>query len=134
MLPQRMPHADLAELTKREREILDILFAKGHASAAQVLAELRDPPSYSAVRTLLTRLEQKGFVTHTEEKRAYVYAPVVAKDEARENALTHLLKTFFDNSTENAVAALLTRRGRKPSAQELDRVAKLIEDARERGR
>ncbi len=129
-----MPHADLAELTKREREILDILFARGHASAAQVLAELRDPPSYSAVRTLLTRLEQKGFVTHTEEKRAYIYAPVVAKDEARESALTHLLKTFFDNSTENAVAALLARRGRKPSAQELDRVAKLIEDTRRRGR
>jgi predicted transcriptional regulator len=129
-----MSHTDLSELTKREREILDILFARGHASAAQVLDELRDPPSYSAVRTLLTRLEQKGFVTHTEEKRAYIYAPVVAKDEARENALTHLLKTFFDNSTENAVVALLTRRGRKPSAQELDRVAKLIEDTRERGR
>jgi predicted transcriptional regulator len=128
-----MPHA-LPELTKREREILDILFAKGQAPASQVMEELRDPPGYSAVRTLLTRLEQKGYVTHTEEGRAYVYAPVVAKDEARENALTHLLKTFFDDSTENAVAALLTRRGRKPSGQELDRVAKLIEESRGRGR
>jgi BlaI family transcriptional regulator, penicillinase repressor len=129
-----MPTTDLSGITKREREILDILFAKGRASAAEVLDELRDPPSYSAVRTLLTRLEQKGFVTHTEEGRAYVYAPVVAKDDARESALAHLLKTFFDNSTENAVAALLTRRGRKPSAQELDRVARLIEETRGRGR
>lgn len=129
-----MPPVDLAGITKREREILDILFARGRASAAEVLAELRDPPSYSAVRTLLTRLEQKGFVTHTEERRTYVYAPVVAKDEARESALTHLLKTFFNDSTEKAVAALLTRRGKRPSDQELERVARLVDDARNRGR
>jgi BlaI family transcriptional regulator, penicillinase repressor len=129
-----MPSTNLSGLTKREREILDILFARGRASAAEVLSDLREPPSYSAVRTLLTRLEQKGFITHEEEKRAYVYSPVVAKDEVGENALTHLLKTFFNNSTERAVAALLTRRGKKPSAQELERVAKLVEDARKRGR
>ena len=129
-----MPTTDLSGITKREREILDILFAKGRASAAEVLDELRDPPSYSAVRTLLTRLEQKGFVTHTEDGRTYVYAPVVAKDDARETALSHLLKTFFDNSTESAVAALLTRRGKKPSAEELERVARLVEQARKRGR
>jgi len=129
-----MPAVNLSDLTKREREILDILFARGRASAAQVLDELSDPPSYSAVRTLLTRLEQKGFVTHTEDRRTYVYAPVVAKDEARESALSHLLKTFFDNSTENAVAALLARRGKKPSDQELERVERLVAAARKRGR
>jgi predicted transcriptional regulator len=129
-----MPSAKLTELTKREREILDILFARSHASAAEVLAELHEPPSYSAVRTLLTRLEQKGFVTHTEEKRTYVYSPVIAKDEVRDSALAHLLKTFFNNSTEHAVAALLARKGKRPSEQELDRVAKLVEAARKRGR
>jgi predicted transcriptional regulator len=129
-----MPSPRLTELTKREREILDILFARGRASAAEVLAELQDPPSYSAVRTLLTRLEQKGFVTHTEEKRTYVYAPAIAKDAVGENALAHLLKTFFNNSTEHAVAALLARKGRRPSNQELDRVAELVEAARRRGR
>ena len=129
-----MPSTDLSEPTKREREILDILFAHGHATAAEVLGELRDPPSYSAVRTLLTRLEQKGFVTHSEEGRTYVYRAVAAKEEARENALAHLLKTFFNNSTEHAVAALLTRRGKKPSAQEMERVAKLVDQARKRGR
>ncbi len=129
-----MTHVDLSDITKREREILDILFARGRASAAEVLADLREPPSYSAVRTLLHRLEQKGFVAHEEEKRTYIYAPVVDKDEARENALTHLLKTFFNNSTESAVAALLTRRGKRPSAQELERVKRLVEDARKRGR
>jgi predicted transcriptional regulator len=129
-----MPPADLSDLTKREREILDILFARGRASAAEVLRDLREPPSYSAVRTLLGRLEQKGFIAHTEEKRTYVYAPKVAKDEARENALTHLLKTFFNNSTAGAVAALLARPGKRPSAQELERVKKLVDDARKRGR
>ncbi len=133
-LDHPMTHVDLSDITKREREILDILFARGRASAAEVLADLREPPSYSAVRTLLHRLEQKGFVAHEEEKRTYIYAPVVDKDEARENALTHLLKTFFNNSTESAVAALLTRRGKRPSAQELERVKRLVEDARKRGR
>lgn len=129
-----MTPVDLLDITKREREILDILFARGRASAAEVLADLREPPSYSAVRTLLSRLEQKGVVAHEEEGRSYIYAPVVAKDEARENALTHLLKTFFNNSTESAVAALLARRGKRPSARELDRVKQLVEDARKRGR
>jgi len=129
-----MPPADLSELTKREREILDILFARGRASAAEVLGDLRDPPSYSAVRTLLTRLEQKGFITHSEDGRTYVYAPAIAKEDARETALGHLMKTFFDDSTEQAVAALLTRRGKGPSEQELERVAKLVEAARKRGR
>jgi BlaI family penicillinase repressor len=129
-----MPPTDPSEPTKREREILDILFARSHATASEVLAELRDPPSYSAVRTLLTRLEQKGLVMHTEEGRTYVYHPMGAKEEARESAITHLLKTFFNNSTESAVAALLTRRGNRPAAKELERVAKLVDDARKRGR
>ncbi|HYE90922.1 MAG TPA: BlaI/MecI/CopY family transcriptional regulator, partial [Terriglobales bacterium] len=77
---------------------------------------------------------RKGFVTHTEDRRTYVYAPVIAKEDARETALSHLLKTFFNNSTEHAVAALLARRGKRPSEQELERVAELVEAARKRGR
>ena len=104
---------------------MDFLFRVGRATAAEVMDGLPDAPSYSAVRALLRILEQKGHVRHEEEGRAYVYLPAVRRDAARQHALSHLLKTFFDNSTENAVAALLTRRGRKPSSQELDRVAKL---------
>lgn len=121
-------------LSRREREIMDVLFRRGTASVADVLADLTDPPSYSAVRALLAKLEQKGHITHTEEGRAFVYAPVVRKDTARRGALAHLLKTFFDNSTEQAVAALLDLKGRKAGDAELDRMAALIERARREGR
>jgi predicted transcriptional regulator len=121
-------------LSRREREIMDVLFRRGTASVADVLADLRDPPSYSAVRALLAKLEQKGHVRHVEEGRAYIYAPIVRKDLARRGALAHLLRTFFDNSTEQAMAALLELKGEKLSEPELDRVAELIERARREGR
>jgi BlaI family transcriptional regulator, penicillinase repressor len=125
---------ELPTPSRREREIMDILFRRGQASAAEVLEELRDPPSYSAVRALLAKLEQKGHVTHTEEGRAYVYAPVVRKDAARQSALSHLLRTFFDNSTEKALAALLAARGRSLTQDELARMEELVKRAREEGR
>ena len=123
-----------APLSRRERQIMDVLFRRGQASVADVVADLPDPPGYSAVRALLGKLEQKGHATHVEEGRAYVYKPVVKKDTARRGALAHLLRTFFDNSTEDAVAALLELRGRKLSEPELDRVAELVERARREGR
>jgi predicted transcriptional regulator len=121
-------------LSRREREIMDILFRRGRASAAEVLADLPDPPSYSAVRALLAKLEQKGHVIHAEEGRAYVYAPVVRKEAARQSALAHLVRTFFDNSTEKAVAALLSLRGKRLDDAELERLAALVERARREGR
>src|SRR6186713_3520798 len=95
---------DHRDLSRRERQILDILYQRGQGTAADVQSALPEAPSYSAVRALLRILEQKGHVRHEEEGRAYVYLPVVRRDAARQHALSHLLKTFFDNSAEQAVA------------------------------
>jgi BlaI family transcriptional regulator, penicillinase repressor len=122
------------ELSKRERQIMDFLYQAGRASAAEVLEALPDPPGYSAVRATLRILENKGHVRHEEDGRAYVYLPVVRKDAARKRALAHLVKTFFDNSAEQAVAALVDLAGPKASATELDRIAKIIEEAKKEGR
>jgi len=122
------------DLSRRERQIMDLLFRVGRATAAEVMDGLPDAPSYSAVRALLRILERKGHVRHEEEGRAYVYLPVVRRDAARQSALSHLLKTFFDNSAEQAVAALLAMKGEKMSEGELERMARLIEHARKEGR
>jgi BlaI family penicillinase repressor len=122
------------DLSRRERQIMDLLFRKGRATAADVLDGLPDAPSYSAVRALLRILEQKGHVRHEEEGRAYVYMPLVRRDAARQSALSHLLKTFFDNSAEQAVAALLAIKGEKMSDAELDRMSHMIEQAKTEGR
>ena len=123
-----------SDLSRRERQIMDFLYQAGRASAAEVLDALPDPPGYSAVRATLRILEQKGHVRHEEDGRAYVFIPVMKKDAARKRALTHLLKTFFDNSTEQAVAALVDLAGPKASAEELDRIRKVIDNARREGR
>ena len=122
------------DLSRRERQIMDFLYQAGRASAAEVLDALPDPPGYSAVRATLRILEQKGHVRHEEDGRAYVFIPVMKKDAARKRALNHLLKTFFDNSTEQAVAALVDLAGPKANAEELDRIRKIIDDARRQGR
>jgi BlaI family transcriptional regulator, penicillinase repressor len=122
------------DLSRRERQIMDLLFRKGQATAAEVMDGIPDAPSYSAVRALLRILEQKGHVRHEEEGRAYVYMPLVRRDTARQSALSHLLKTFFDNSAEQAVAALLAIKGEKMSDAELDRMSRMIQDARTEGR
>ena|ERR1700682_9353 len=130
-----MSNKHAQKMSRREREIMEILFARGRGSAAEVLESLSDAPSYSAVRTFLSRLEKKGYVSHVEEGRTYVYTPVGRKDQARENALGHLLKTFFDNSTERAVAALLARsKGRDVSDRELDKLTEVVRRARKEGR
>jgi BlaI family transcriptional regulator, penicillinase repressor len=129
-----MPESGLSSLSRRERQIMDFLFSRGKATVAEVLAGIPDPPSYSAVRAMLRTLEEKGHVTHEEEGRAYVYRPTVAREQARRSALKHLVATFFAGSTEQAVAALLDLSRPKLSAEELDRMARLVDQARKEGR
>jgi BlaI family penicillinase repressor len=120
-------------LTRRERQIMDILFRRGRATASQVMAELPGNPSYSTVRTQLRVLEDKGHVRHEEEGPRYVYVPAVARHAARKSALRHLVKTFFDGSAEKVVAALLGGEGTRLTDDALERVAELVEQARKEG-
>ena len=117
-------------LTRRERQIMDILFRRGRATAAEVMDELSGEPSYSTVRTQLRVLEDKGHVRHDEEGLRYVYMPAVARTAARKSALRHLVDTFFDGSAENVVAALLGGGGARVSEEELQRIADLVARAR----
>ena len=120
-------------LSRRERQIMDILYRRGRASVAEVLEELPDPPSYSAVRAMLRVLEEKGHVRHEEEALRYVFSPTVPREKAKRAALRRLLDTFFDGSAERAVAALLDGSAARLSPDELDRLAQLIEKARKEG-
>lgn len=113
---------------------MDFLFQRGKASVGEVMEGIPNPPGYSAVRATLRTLEQKGRVVHEEDGRAYVYRPTLRRDAARRSALTHVLKTFFDNSAEQAVAALLELKGPRLTDAELDRVARLIDHAKKEGR
>jgi predicted transcriptional regulator len=121
-------------LSRREREIMDIIYEMGRASVAQVLERIPDPPSYSAVRALLRVLEEKRHLTHTQEGPRYIYFPTLPREEARQNALKHVMQTFFDNSTEDAVAALLNISEGKLSATDYKRLSELIKKARKEGR
>jgi BlaI family transcriptional regulator, penicillinase repressor len=130
-----MPQDDeVRGLSRRERQIMDLLFQRGKASVGEVMDGIPDPPGYSAVRATLRTLEQKGRVTHEEDGRAYIYRPTLRRDAARKSALTHVLKTFFDNSAEQAVAALLELKGPRLSDAELERVSRLVEKAKKEGR
>ena len=129
-----MAGTELNGLSRRERQIMDFLYEHERASVGEVMAGIADPPSYSAVRALLNTLEQKGHVTHIEDGRAYVYQPTLQKDSARKGALQHLLRTFFDGSTEQAVAALLDLRKNRLSPEELDRIDQMVEQAKREGR
>src|SRR4051812_6180612 len=129
-----MPKATASTLTRREREIMDILYRRGRATVHDVLEDMAEPPSYSAVRALLRLLEERGHVRHVEEGQTYVYLPAVARGEARKSALAHLVHTFFEGSVEQAVATLVESSRAKLSREELDRLAKLIERAKKEGR
>ena len=119
-------------LTRREREIMDVLYRRGKATAHEIEAELADPPTYSAVRRFLQLLEERGHVKHTIDGQRYIYAPAATPGNARKNALTHLVKTFFAGSTEAAVAALVDHS--RLTREELDRLTDLIERAKKEGR
>lgn len=121
-------------LSRRERQIMDILFQRERATASQVREALPDPPSYSTVRALLRVLEEKGHVRHEAEDLRYVYMPSMAREKASRSAVRHLMDTFFNGSAEQTVAALLDESAAGLSRDELDRLAKLIEKAREEGR
>jgi BlaI family penicillinase repressor len=117
----------LNELSRRERQIMDILFREGQATALEVQAAMADPPSYSAVRAMLRILEDKGHARHEQDGPRYVYKPVIARERAKRSAMTHLLHTFFDGSHEQAVAALLDEASTSLSDTELDRLAQVID-------
>jgi predicted transcriptional regulator len=117
-------------LSRRERQIMDILYQRGRASASEIHQALPDRPSYSAVRAKLRVLEEKGHVRHEEQALRYVYVPTLARDTARRSALRHVVSTFFEGSVEETVAALLDLSAANLSKQDLDRISNLIEVAR----
>ncbi len=124
----------LSNLSRRERQIMDVLYRDGQATASEVLAALPDPPSYSAVRAMLRILENKGHARHVADGTRYVYLPTLARDRAGRPALAGVLETFFDGSTEKAVAALLDLSRSDLSTEQLDRLSELIDQARMEGR
>lgn len=117
-------------LSRRERQIMDVLHRQGRASAADIEAALPDAPSYSAVRAHLRTLEEKGHVRHETEQLRYVYYPTVSPERARKSAVRHLVETFFGGSSTDAMAALLDPKSAKLPKADLDRLARLIEEAR----
>jgi BlaI family transcriptional regulator, penicillinase repressor len=122
-----MKRFENGQLSRRERQVMDILFRRGKCTADEVLEELPDPPSYSAVRALLTTLEQKELVNHTKDSRRYVYQPTVPEKRAKRTALKQLMATFFDGSAEKLVASLLDPKDQNLSKEEIDRIRKLID-------
>ena len=127
------PGSDHIALTRRERQIMDILYKHGKATANEVLDELPGSLHYSTVRTQLRVLEEKGHVTHEESGVKYVYMPAVPRRAARKSALRHLVDTFFDGSAEQVVAAVLGGEGARLSDEELDRIAELVDKAKKEG-
>ena len=120
-------------LSRRERQIMDILYQRGRATGAEIHEALPDRPSYSAVRAKLRVLEEKGHVRHEEEALRYVYLPVVARDSARRSALRHMVSTFFGGSVEETVAALLDLSAANLSERDLARISRLVEQAKKEG-
>jgi predicted transcriptional regulator len=121
-------------LSRRERQIMDVVYRRGRATAAEVLEGLADPPSYSAIRSLLRVLEEKGHLRHEQDGPRYVFLPIVGREKARRSALRQLVQTFFEGSTAQAVAALLGEPGANLSEEDLDRLSHLIDQARKEGR
>ena len=122
------------KLSRRERQIMDVLYRKGRATATEIMADMPDPPSNSAVRAILRTLEEKNQVRHEAEELRYVYMPIVPLEKARRSAVAHLVETFFEGSTGQAVAAMLDVSARRMKPEELDKLAELIAKARKEGR
>lgn len=129
-----MARKTLDRLSRRERQIMEVIWAAGQATATEVQERLPDPPSNSAVRALLKILETKGHLRHVSDGNRYVFLPTVAPDRARRSAMRSLLHTFFEGSPEKAVVALLDVSRPELSDAELERISRLIEEAREEGR
>ncbi|HEX9148298.1 MAG TPA: BlaI/MecI/CopY family transcriptional regulator [Thermoanaerobaculia bacterium] len=124
----------LTHLSRRERQIMDVVYRLGRATATDVLAQMPEPPSYSAVRAMLRVLENKGHLRHVLEGKSYVYLPTLARTRASRSALRNMLQTFFDGSTEKAVAALLDLSRADLTDDEFARLSNLIDHARQEGR
>ena len=129
-----MEEQKLVNLSRRERQIMDVIFARGQATAAEIRRASPDPPSYSTVRTQLRVLEEKGFLTHTEQGPRYLYSPTIPTERVKVSALRHLKQTFFDNSTESVISALLDLPDSDLSNEDLDRLTRLIDQARREGK
>ena len=128
-----MPRQHLA-LSRRERQVMDVLYKEGRATAATVMEQMPDPPGYSAVRTLLATLESKGYVRHERDGAKHVFIPNVARGNAARTAISHLIQTFFKGSRGRAAAALLNVDPSQFSKEELDELDDLIKKARKGGR
>ncbi len=124
----------ITHLSRRERQIMDVIYQLGEATVAEVKGLLPDPPSYSSVRALLSVLEKKGYLKHKEQDRRYIYYPTIALDRVKTSALKHLMETFFDDSAERVMAALLNIRGVNLSEKELEKMAELIDKAKKEGK
>ena len=122
-----MPKSD--SLSRRERQIMDVLYRMERATAAEIQAQLDPPPHYSTVRTQLRVLEEKGHLRHEEDGLRYIYVPVINRNRARRSALRHLVETFFEGSAGNAVAALLGGEVKRLSAEELERISRMVVEA-----
>lgn len=127
-----MPKRDT--LSRREREMMDIVYRKGQATAGEILDAMAEPPSYSAVRATLSVLERKGHLRHEDDGTRYVYKPTVNRERAKASALEHVVSTFFEGSVTSVVAALLERPKKEIPKEELDQLLELIEQARREGR
>jgi predicted transcriptional regulator len=121
-------------LSRRERQVMDILFRRGEATVAEVMGDLPDPPTYSAVRSVLRILVEKDLVSHREDGPRYVYLPAVSPKSARDEALSHVVRTFFEGSAEQAMTALLRMSDTRLGDAELDRLGELVKKARNSGR
>jgi len=130
MAKRPQPHQ---QLSRRERQIMDTLFRLGRATAAEIQSAMPDPPSNSAVRAHLRTLEEKGHLRREAEELRYVYMPTMRQDHARKSALSHLVDTFFNGSTAQAVSALLDPRSSRMSREDLDRISIAVEKARQEG-
>jgi predicted transcriptional regulator len=125
------PHT---KLSRRERQTMEIVYRLGEATVNDVMAHLEDPPSYSAMRACMRVLEEKGHLTHQQDGPRYVYLPTVPLDLAQKSALQGILRNFFNNSYEQLIAALLDNSDSGPSSEELETLARLIDQARKEGR
>jgi BlaI family transcriptional regulator, penicillinase repressor len=124
----------LSNLARRERQIMDVIYARGQATVAEVLEDLQEPPTYSTVRAMLGKLEKKGYVRHEEHGPRYVYIPTLTRQKASATALEKTVQTFFEGSVTKAMAALLDMDALDMSPGEMDRLSQMIEDAKKRGR
>ena len=129
-----MQAGETTELSARERQIMDALYRRGEATVAAIREDLPDPPSASAVRTMLLRLEEKGHLVRRDAGGRNVYAPTTPREDARRSALDRLVETFFDGSSLSTMAALLERADAELSEDELEELMRMIDEARERGR